>query len=51
MFWDNCGEAYINKLENIQLEALAARIITGLPIFTKQEFILRERGWNTLNDR
>jgi len=47
--WDNCGETYSNKLENVQLEA--ARIITGLPIFTKKEFIYRELCWTTLRER
>jgi hypothetical protein len=31
--WDNCGVCYSTKLENLQLDA--ARIVTGLPIFTK----------------
>jgi len=39
----------LKKLENIQLEA--ARIVTGLPIFTKKEFIYRELGWQTLENR
>jgi hypothetical protein len=32
--WDNCGVCYSTKLEKLQLDA--ARIVTGLPIFTKQ---------------
>ena len=47
--WDNCGIVYTNKLENVQLEA--ARIITGLPIFTKKERIYEEIGWETLKER
>ena len=35
--WDNCGIGNANKLEQLQLEA--ARIITGLPIFTKSKII------------
>jgi hypothetical protein len=30
--WDNCGVCYSTKLEKLQLDA--ARIVTGLPIFT-----------------
>ena len=33
--WDNCGIGNSQKLEQLQLEA--ARIATGLPIFTKTE--------------
>lgn len=44
--WDNCGSWYSNKLERQQLEA--ARIITGLPIFTKTVFLYQELGWETL---
>ena len=47
--WDNCGVVYSNKLENVQLEA--ARIVTGLPIFTKIDLIYRETGWETLKSR
>ena len=47
--WDNCNKSSENKLENVQLQA--ARIITGLPLFTKKEYIYRELAWNTLKDR
>jgi hypothetical protein len=33
--WDNCGIGHSQKLEQLQLET--ARIVTGLPIFTKTE--------------
>jgi hypothetical protein len=33
--WDNCGVSYSTKLEKLQLDA--ARIVTGLPIFTKTD--------------
>ena len=33
--WDNCGVCYSTKLEKLQLDA--ARIVTGLPIFTKTD--------------
>ena len=47
--WDNCGIGNIDKLEKLQLEA--ARIVTGLPIFTKSEKIYSELGWETLQER
>jgi hypothetical protein len=37
--WDNCGVSNSCKLERLQLEA--ARIITGLPIFTNTEYLPR----------
>jgi hypothetical protein len=37
------------KLEQLQLEA--ARIVTGLPIFTKTEIVYRETGWELLSAR
>ena len=40
--WDNCGIGNSQKLEQLQLEA--ARIVTGLPIFTKTEILYRETG-------
>jgi hypothetical protein len=39
--WDNCGIENSQKLEQLQLEA--ARIVTGLPIFTKTEIVYRDR--------
>ena len=41
--WDNCGIVNSQKLEQLQLEA--ARIVTGLPIFTKTEILYKETGW------
>jgi hypothetical protein len=38
--WDNCGIGNSQKLEQLPLEA--ARIVTGLPIFTKTEILYRE---------
>jgi hypothetical protein len=35
--WDKCGIGNSQKLEQLQLEA--ARIVTGLPIFTKNEIL------------
>jgi hypothetical protein len=37
------------KLERLQLEA--ARIITGLPIFTSTEYLYRETAWERLEER
>jgi hypothetical protein len=39
----------IYKLEKLQLDA--ARIVTGLPIFTKSEYLYAETGWETLSER
>jgi hypothetical protein len=41
--WDNCGVCYSTKLEKLQLDA--ARIVTGLPIFTKTDKLYSETGW------
>ena len=38
--WDNCGIGNIDRLEKLQLDA--ARIVTGLPIFTKIDKIYKE---------
>jgi hypothetical protein len=45
----NCGIGYSDKLEKLQLDA--ARIVTGLPIFTKSEYLYAETGWETLSER
>jgi hypothetical protein len=37
------------KLEQLQLEA--ARIVTGLTIFSKAEILYRETGWELLSAR
>ena len=47
--WDNCGVCYSTKLEKLQLDA--ARIVTGLPIFTKTDKLYSETGWTTLSSR
>lgn len=47
--WDNCGICNIDKLEKLQLDA--ARIVTGLPVFTKSEKVYSELGWQTLQER
>ena len=40
--WDNCGVCYSTKLQKMQLDA--ARIVTGLPIFTKTDKLYSETG-------
>jgi hypothetical protein len=45
--WDNCGVCYSTKLEKLQLDA--ARIVTGLQIFTKTDKLYSETGWTTLS--
>ena len=47
--WDNCEIGYSDKLEKLQLDA--AGIVTGLPIFTKSEYLYAETGWETLSER
>ena len=47
--WDNCNNYNINKLEKVQLDA--ARIVTGLPIFTKTENLYLATGWEPLEER
>ena len=47
--WDNCGTCHSNKSEKIQLEA--ARIRTGLPIFTKTDSLCFVLGWELLHNR
>lgn len=47
--WDNCGVCLSSKLERLQLEA--ARIVTGLPIFTNSEKLYGETGWEKLEVR
>ena len=47
--WDNCGQTYSARLENVQLEA--ARIVTGLPSFASIHYIYIETGWVKLKTR
>ena len=42
LVWDNCGVSNSCKLERLLMEA--ARIITGLPIFTNTEYIEKLAG-------
>ena len=47
--WDNWGIGYSDKLEKHQLDA--ARIVAGLSIFTKSEYLYAETGLETLSER
>ena len=47
--WDNCGIGNINRLEKLRLEA--ARIVTGLLVFTNSDKIYQELGWEPLQSR
>ena len=46
---DNFGVVNTRKLEQMQLET--ARIVTGLPTFTKSETVYKEIGWESLASR
>lgn len=47
--WDGCNQMDANRLEQVQLNA--ARIVTGLPIFSSINSLYFETGWDTLADR
>ena len=47
--WDKCGIGNSQKLEQLQLKD--ARIVTGLPIFTKTEILYKETDWELLSLR
>ena len=47
--WGGCSKSDEEKLEKVQLEA--ARLVTGLPIFSSRESLYLETGWETLKDR
>jgi hypothetical protein len=47
--WNGLTTADEDRLEKIQLEA--ARIITGLTLYTSRESLYRETGWQTLATR
>jgi hypothetical protein len=47
--WDGCTQQEYNKIEQIQHEA--ARIITGLPKFSRVESLYFETGWESLHSR
>ena len=47
--WDGCTQSDIEQLEKVQLHA--ARIVTGLPIFSSRESLYYETGWEPLSSR
>ena len=47
--WGGCNKGEEDKLEKVQLEA--ARLVTGLPLFTSKEYLYLETGWETLAKR
>ena len=47
--WDGCTLADSVRLERVQLNA--ARIVTGLPLFSSQNSLYYETGWEALADR
>jgi hypothetical protein len=47
--WDDCCIRDTQKLECLQLEA--ARIVTGLPIYSSAASLYFETGWSKLEDR
>ena len=44
-----CSSSDCDRLEKIQL--IAARTVTGLPIFASKESLYFETGWDTLSTR
>ena len=47
--WDGCTQTDAYRLEQVQL--IAARIVTGLPVFASLNSIFAETGWKTLAER
>ena len=47
--WDVCNLSDTNRLEQVQLNA--ARIVTGLPVFSSLRSLYLETGWETLAER
>ena len=47
--WDGCNLSDTNRLEQVQLNA--ARIVTGLPVFSSLRSLYLETGWETLAER
>lgn len=47
--WDGCTLADSDRIERVQLNA--ARIVTGLPLFSSQNSLYIETGWEALADR
>ena len=47
--WDGCNLSDTSRLEQVQLNA--ARIVTGLPVFSPLRSLYLETGWETLAER
>ena len=47
--WGGCSLSNAEKLEQVQL--LAARIVSGLPIFTSKTSLFYQTGWIPLSSR
>ena len=47
--WDDCNLSDTNRFEQVQLNA--ARIVTGLPVFSSLRSLYLETGWETLAER
>ena len=47
--WDGCNQIEARRLEQVQLNA--ARIVSGLPIFSALNSLYYETGWDTLAER
>jgi hypothetical protein len=47
--WDNCSQTDNDRLEKLQLEA--ARIVTGLTVYSSRESLYQETGWEKLSSR
>ena len=49
VIWDNSTMSLVNKLENVQIEAM--RIVTGGTKLTSINKLYEETGWETLKDK
>jgi hypothetical protein len=47
--WDNCSQTDNDRLETLQLEA--ARIVTGLTVYSSRDSLYQETGWEKLSSR
>ena len=47
--WDNCSQTDNDRLETLQLEA--ARIVTGLTVYSSRDSLYQETGWENLSSR
>ena len=47
--WGNCSQTNNDRLEKLQLEA--ARIVTGLTVYSSMDSLYQETGWGKLSSR